>query len=245
MVQAELNSSTLKGNGLIITRKVYTKEYVDKKCKIWVKSRQLGFDGSPFCLYKHLEEIEWVKCAILDALNNPETFNAGDNYAALCNLKDLIKGSKAEKLRSKYAVPVKLEYRNAKGVNCIVDVNHGDKLVVPLTSGELLDVIADLIRPGSVNIFQALQILCKNNSEIEELLKDYLDYNLPEMVEVNSDNTYITINYPGGLNQKMLTMLNITQKDIEFQTYRDSRGNGVECIYYLKWEHVLQYDNYK
>lgn len=29
MVQAELNSSTLKGNGLIITRKVYTKENVD------------------------------------------------------------------------------------------------------------------------------------------------------------------------------------------------------------------------
>lgn len=155
MVQAELNSSTLKGNGLIITRKVYTKEYVDKKCKIWVKSRQLGFDGWPFCSYKHLEEIEWVKCAILDALNNPETFNARDNYAALCNLKDLIKGSKAEKLRSKYAVPVKLEYRNTSGVNCIVDVNHGDKLVVPLTAGELLDVIADLNKGRSVeDIFE-------------------------------------------------------------------------------------------
>ncbi|WP_305555365.1 hypothetical protein [Methanobrevibacter sp. V74] len=105
--------------------------------------------------------------------------------------------------------------------------------------------IADFIRLVSVNIFQALQILCKNNSEIEELLKNYLDYNLPERVEVNSDNTYITINYPGGLNQKILTLLNITQKDIEFQTYRDSRGKGVECVYYLKWEHVLQYDNHK
>ena len=34
MVQAELNHSTL-GNGLIIPRKVYTVEDVEKKCKIW------------------------------------------------------------------------------------------------------------------------------------------------------------------------------------------------------------------
>ena len=69
MVQAELNHSTL-GNGLIIPRKVYTMEDVEKKCKIWKKSNQLGFDGWPFFTYNNLEEVEWVKAAILDALNH-------------------------------------------------------------------------------------------------------------------------------------------------------------------------------
>lgn len=144
MVQAEFNSSTLSNPGLIITRKVYSKEDVEKKCKIWKKSKQLGFDGWPFFTYKNLEEVKWVKAAILDALNHPETFNANDNYGALCNLKHLIKNKNAEKLRSKYGIPVKLEYRNVQGVNAIVDVNHDDKLTIPLTASELLDVIVDL-----------------------------------------------------------------------------------------------------
>lgn len=143
MVQAELNHSTL-GNGLIIPRKVYTMEDVEKKCKIWKKSNQLGFDGWPFFTYNSLEEVEWVKAAILDALNHPEQFNARDNYGALCNLKKKIKGKKAEVLKSKYAIPQKLEYRNNEGVNCIVDANHDDKVIIPLTASEILDVIVDL-----------------------------------------------------------------------------------------------------
>lgn len=142
MVQAELNSSTFSGS-LIVTRKVYTMEDVEKKCKIWPKSHQLGFDGWPFFSYNHLEEIDWVKAAILDALNKPETFNARDNYGALCNLKKLIKGKKAEKLKAKYGIPCKLEYRNAYEVNCIVDANHDDQIIIPLTAGEILDLIAD------------------------------------------------------------------------------------------------------
>ena len=144
MVQAELNSSTFKGTGFIVTRNVYTKEDVEKKCKIWPKSNQLGFDGWPFFSYKSLEETEWVKAAILDALNKPETFNANDNYGALCNLKELIKGKNAEKLRAKYGIPVKLEYRNAYEVNSIVDANHDDRVIIPLTASEILDLIADL-----------------------------------------------------------------------------------------------------
>jgi len=143
MVQAELNSSTLT-TGFMITRKVYTKEDVEKKCKIWKKSHQIGFDGWPFCTYKNLEEIEWVKKAILDALNHPEKFNANDNYGALCNLKEMIKGKQAVRLRSKYGVPAKYEYRNTMGVNSIVDANHGDRIIVPLTAGEVLDIIVDL-----------------------------------------------------------------------------------------------------
>jgi len=157
MVQTELkNNSTFKSPSLVITRKVYTKEYVDEKCKIWAKSNQMGFDGWPFFSYKNLEEVEWVKAAILDALNRPQSFNARDNYGALCNLKEKIKGKNAIVLRSKYGVPMKLEYRNTKGVNSIVDVNHGDKLVVPLTAEEVLDVIADLNKNRSVeDVFNA------------------------------------------------------------------------------------------
>ena len=143
MVQAKLNNSTFK-QGFMVTRKMYTKEDVEKKCKIWHKSNQLGFDGCPFFTYKNLEEVEWVKSAILDALNNPGTFQASDTYGALCNLKKLIKGKNAEKLKAKYGIPLKLEYRNSQGVNSIVDANHDDKVIIPVTASELLDLIADL-----------------------------------------------------------------------------------------------------
>lgn len=143
MVHAELNNSTFK-QGFMVTRKMYTKEDVEKKCKIWHKSNQLGFDGWPFFTYKNLEEVEWVKSAILDALNNPGTFQASDTYGALCNLKEFIKGKNAEKLKPKYGIPLKLEYRNSQGVNSIVDANHDDKVIIPVTASELLDLIADL-----------------------------------------------------------------------------------------------------
>lgn len=151
MVQAELNSNTFNSNGLLFARKVYTKEYVEKKCKIWPKSNQLGFDGWPFFSYKNLEEIDWVKNAILDALNNPESFDSRDTYGALCNLKKMIKGKNAKVLRSKYGLPIKLEYRNAYELNCIVDANHNDTVIIPLTAGEILDIIADLNKNREVS----------------------------------------------------------------------------------------------
>ena len=39
---------------------------------------------------------------------------------------------------------MKLEYRNSQGVNSIVDANHDDKVIIPVTASELLDLIADL-----------------------------------------------------------------------------------------------------
>ena len=168
MVQAELNSSTFSSTGFIITRKVYTKEDVEKKCKVWKKSNQLGFDGWPFFSYKKLEEIEWVKAAILDALNKPETFNATDNYGALCNLKELIKGKNAGKLQAKYGIPMKLEYRNAYEVNSIVDANHDDRVIIPLTAGEILDLIADL----------------NKNREVSELFEVYEFYHGDVTIEL-------------------------------------------------------------
>lgn len=149
MGQIDLGSCT--DGALMVPRKVYTKEYVEKKCKIWHKSNQLGFDGWPFFTFNDLEEVEWVKAAILDALNNPGMFNASDNYGALCNLKRKIKGKKAIVLKAKYGIPVKLEYRNAYEVNAIVDANHNDKVIIPLTAGEILDLIADINKNRNVS----------------------------------------------------------------------------------------------
>lgn len=148
MVQVDLNGCT--STGLIVSRKIYTMQDVEEKCKIWHKSNQLGFDGWPFFSYKHKEEIEWVKHAILDALNKPETFNASDNYGALCNLKKLIKNKNAIVLKAKYGIPMKLEYRNVENVNAIVDSNHNDKIIIPLTAEEILDIIADINKGRSV-----------------------------------------------------------------------------------------------
>lgn len=139
-MQAEL---PMEGASLMIPRKVYTKEYVEENVKPW-KSNQVGFNGWAICTIRNESEIPLIKAAVLDALNHPEHFNASDNYGALCNLKKYIEKGNAEKLRNRYGIPIKLEYRNLTGVNCIVDANHDDQLIIPLTAGEILDVIVDL-----------------------------------------------------------------------------------------------------
>ena len=148
MVQVELDSCD--SSGLMVSRKIYTMQDVENKCNIWRKSNQLGLDGWPFFTFNNEEEIEWVKLAILDALNKPVMFKASDSYGALCNLKKLIKGKNAIVLKSKYALPCKLEYRNKEDVNAIVDVNHNDKIIIPLTAEEILDIIADFNKSRSV-----------------------------------------------------------------------------------------------
>ena len=140
-MQAEL---TMEGTPLMIPRKVYTKEYVEQNCTYWKSSNQVGLNGWAICIIRNKDEIPLIQAAVLDALNHPERFNANDNYGALCNLKEYIKRGNAEKLRSRYAMPVKLEYRNVQGINSIVDANHDDKIIIPLTAGEILDVIVDL-----------------------------------------------------------------------------------------------------
>lgn len=154
--------------------KVYTKKDVEEKCKIWHKSNQLGFDGWPFFSFKNLVEVEWVKAAILDALNHPEMFNATDNYGALCNLKEMIKGKNAIVLKSRYGVPPKLEYRNCENVNCIVDANNDDAIIIPLTATEILDVVVDLNKNRSLDeIFRAYEFYHESMSfEYLERFKD-------------------------------------------------------------------------
>lgn len=175
MVQAEFNSSTFSSNGLVVNRKVYTMEDVEKKCKIWPKSNQMGLDGWPFFSYKNIVEVEWVKAAIVDALNKPELFGASDTYGALCNLKEKIKGKNAEVLRETYGIPPKLEYRNNKNVNQIVDANHNDELVIPLTASEILDVIADLNKNRSIDEIMGAYDFHHNNMN-RDFLKLFHDY---------------------------------------------------------------------
>lgn len=173
MVQVDLNGHST--DSIKVSRKVYTMEDVDGMCKIWRKSNQLGLDGWAFCTYKNLTEVEWVKAAILDALNNPETFNATDNYGALCNLKAMIKGKNAIVLRDKYGVPQKLEYRNVMGINSIVDANHDDCVIIPVTAEEILDLIADINKNHKLeDIFDAYNFYHVDMTlEKMELFKKY------------------------------------------------------------------------
>lgn len=144
MGQIDLNNYTCTSPITSTGKRAYTKKYVENKCKIWHKSNQMGLDGWPFFTFNDIIEVEWVKAAILDALNNPKKFNATDTYGALCNLKQKIKGKNAIVLKSKYGVPPKMEYRNKETINSIVDANRNDEIIIPLTAEEILDIIVDL-----------------------------------------------------------------------------------------------------
>lgn len=158
MGQIDLNSCTCTPTITPPKKRIYTKKDVDNKCKIWHKSNQMGFDGWPFFTFNDIIEVEWVKAAILDALNNPQTFNATDTYGALCNLKEKIKGKNAIILKSKYGIPPKLEYRNKENINSIVDANRNNEIIIPLTAEELLDIIVDINKGRKIDeIYRAYE----------------------------------------------------------------------------------------
>lgn len=144
-MQVELDQCSANGT-IQVSRKVYTVDDVKELVKPIKSSRQISFPkGRMFCSYKNPVEIEWVRAAILDALNNPEKFNSpGDNFGATMKLQEMVKGNNCIVLRKWYDVPVKYEYRNTYEVNSIVDANHNDEVIIPLTAEEILDVIADL-----------------------------------------------------------------------------------------------------
>ena len=134
------------------TRKVYTIQDIDRLVKPIQSSKQISFPrGRMFCSYKDTIEIDWVKSAILDALNHPEKFDSpGDTFGATMKLQEMIKGNKCHILKKWYDIPQKLEYRNAYEVNAIVDANHQDRLIIPLTAEEILDVIVDINKNRSL-----------------------------------------------------------------------------------------------
>lgn len=139
MVQVELVTGSNLPKGYL-----YTKSDVEEMCKVITSSGQLSLNGWMFFSYNNMNEIRWVKSAILDALNNPEIFNSNDTYGALCNLKELIKGKNAKILKERYDIPPKYEYRSTSGINCIVDANNDDEIIIPLTAEEILDVVMEL-----------------------------------------------------------------------------------------------------
>ena len=128
-----------------IGRKLYSMSDVEEMMNLIESSYQITIHTWKLGTCNDLAEYELVKRAVLDALNNPEKFNSpNDSFGALVNLRRKIKKNNCKVLYSEYGLPVKLEYRNNAGVNCIVDANHSDKLIIPLTARELLDIIADL-----------------------------------------------------------------------------------------------------
>ncbi|MBQ2651923.1 MAG: hypothetical protein IJF83_00050 [Methanobrevibacter sp.] len=176
MVQVELDNCSNKGI-FHISRKVYTMEDIDELVKPITSSKQISFPkGRMFCSYKDAIEIEWVKAAILDALNNPEKFySPGDTFGATMKLQEMIKGNNCIVLRKEYGIPEKLEYRNTYEVNSIVDANHNDRVIIPITAGEILDLIADLNKNRKLeDIFEVYDWYHKDMTiELLELFQTY------------------------------------------------------------------------
>ena len=165
-------------NGTLQTyRKIYTMEDIDHLVKLIPSSRQISFPkGRMFCSYKQEHEINWVKAAILDALNNPEKFFCpGDTFGATMKLQEMIKGNNCIVLKKWYDLPQKLEYRNNYNVNAIVDANNNDTVIIPVTAEEILDLIADLNKHRKVeDIFIAYEFYHESMTlEKLELFQSY------------------------------------------------------------------------
>ena len=127
-----------------INVKIYPMNDVEEMMNLIESSNQITIHTWKLGTCNGKSEFEMVKKAVLDALNHPEKFNSPmDSFGALVNLREKIKKNNCKVLSEEYGLPMKLEYRNTSGVNCIVDANHDDRIVIPLTARELLDIIAD------------------------------------------------------------------------------------------------------
>ena len=166
MVQVELATGSNLPKGYL-----YTKSDVEEMCKVIHTSGQLSLNGWMFFSYNNMDEIRWVKSAILDALNHPELFNAHDSYGALCNLKEKIKRKNAIVLKEKYDLPPKYEYRSTSGINAIVDANNDDKIIMPTTSAETLDLVMEFNKNRDVDYISQSYVF---HHKIMNLNKEYL-----------------------------------------------------------------------
>ena len=132
--------------------KLYSKNEVEDMISVW-STGQVALCGMNIGSAHNKYEEEWIKAGIFDALNHPEKFDCecNDTFGALMVLKDRISGGNVSVLKDEYGIPPCYEYRNNKGVNAIVDVNHDDEVVFPFTAGEVLDIICDLNKNRSVD----------------------------------------------------------------------------------------------
>lgn len=145
MSQTKFQSSTLHGELPLKIQKQYSLEDIQKMTKPINKNSQFSFNGWSFCSIKNLEEFKWIQMALRDTLNFPEAWGCEyNNFGAILKLQKYVSGNNCEKLRKWYGIPIKYEYRNAKNVNCIVDANNNDQVIIPLTAEEILDVVVDL-----------------------------------------------------------------------------------------------------
>lgn len=159
-----------------IPKKVYTMEDVDKMMNLIESSNQITIHTWKLGTCNDRSEYEMVKKAVLDALNHPEKFNSStDTFGALVNLRKKIRKNNCSVLFEEYGLPAKYEYRNTHGINCIVDANNNDSMIVPVTASELLNLIADFNKNHNIeDIYDAyLQEFHHDNVTIEhlELLK--------------------------------------------------------------------------
>lgn len=155
MVQVELEECCT----LIPKKKIYSIEDIEEMTKPINNNAQCSLNGWSFCSIKNLTEFKWLQLALLDTLNHPEMWGyPGNTYEALIELQRYVHGNHCEKLAKWYHLPMKLQYRNIEGVNAIVDANHNDKIIIPLTARELLDIIAYLNKNYSAeDIYYAYQ----------------------------------------------------------------------------------------
>ena len=144
---------------------LYSKKEVEDMVSVWTTG-QVAICGMSIGTAGNKFEQDWIKAAIFDALNHPEKFNSkNDTFGALMVLKSKIQGGNVHVLKSEYGVPPRFEYRNSRGVNAVVDVNHESKVVFHLTACEVLDVICDLNKNRSIKqIFNSYDFYHKNVS---------------------------------------------------------------------------------
>ena len=169
-----------------IGRKIYSMSDVEEMMNLIESSYQITIHTWKLGTCNDLAEYELVKKAVLDALNNPEKFNApNDSFGALVNLRKKIKKNNCKVLYSEYGLPVKLEYRNTSDVNCIVDANHADKVIIPLTARELLDIVADL----------------NKNHDVEDIYNAYLQEFHHETITIEHLEQLRLLYFNGKLNK--------------------------------------------
>lgn len=175
MVQVELET---KNNG-ILSRHVYSRAEVKSMVKIIRTSHQVSLLGWMFCKYYDEEQVDWVIGAITDTLNN-----SNDTFKGLRDLKHSLKGGKIEILRSKYAVPRVLKYSSQKNVNSIYDA-ESSKCFIPVTAGEILDLILDLKKGRDVNYLMSYDFHHKdmNYEYLERFIDAYHHKDLNKIIK--------------------------------------------------------------
>lgn len=206
MVQAELDYNT---SGTInLSRTYYTMHDIERMMDVIKTSNQITFLTWKLGTHKNEQELEWVKKALFDCLNNPEKFDSpNDTFGAIANLREKIKRNNCIVLREYYGIPPKFEYRNSYEINAIVDANSNDDIIIPVTASEILDIIADI----------------NKNRSLEEIFDNY-EFHHDECMTIELLDLFRKLYCQGKLNK---IVRHICSKSNELGGFKDY---GVEVI---------------